>query len=164
MRAITGPEGSAWESLSNPHIQRQLPPDSHYYLVTGAHCDCHSGLVQHLYETDRTPRSLPRGGERWSASKQQRWKAQRAAVDAQRVADDDRRLSAWHRYLGQLTQVTAPGAVGLIAHFYSGSVDDESFLLTVDESTSIDELTLDAMKTWRADHLYRIMRVSAGAS
>lgn len=125
VRAVRGPEGSAWEPLANPHVQKQLPPGHAYFLVTGSHCDCRSALQPRgPMKKDGTPR-MPKGSKTWSATKKARWMSQVGHRAVPGVAMTRGDVVAWHGYLKRLVGVVGKGQVGLLLHTYRGRVDGE---------------------------------------
>jgi hypothetical protein len=156
VRGISGIEGSAWRPLVNPHVRWQLPAGVDYYLVTGSVCDCDSALVRHLYALMRRRTTIPHRAARWSAAKLQRWREQRGFVEASREASVHGNISAWYRYLTELAGVVQTGAVGLLLHWYNGSIEDECFGVTVVNPVSIANVEVSWLTSWKADHLYQL--------
>ena len=154
VRSVGGPEGSAWLPISNHFVQEQLP-SSAYYLVNGGVCDCESALVRHL-SVPKRKKHPPQRASKWSAAKRQRWLEQRGWVEAQQEISVDGNLSAWARYLNQLVGIVSPAPVGLLLHWYSGSVEGERVAVRVERPVAAATLRPSAFVLWEADHLYQV--------
>jgi len=119
VRAVRGPEGSAWEPLANPHVQKQLPSRHGYFRVTRGHCDCRGALQpREALKKNGTPR-MPKGSKTWSETKKARWLSQvgRRVVPGATIRGD---VVAWHEYLKRVVAIVAKGHVGLLLHTYRG--------------------------------------------
>jgi hypothetical protein len=117
-----------------------------------------------LYTPVRKRTATPHRVARWSAAKLQRWREQRGLVEASREASVHGNISAWHRYLANLAGVVQMGAVGLLLHWYNGSIEDERFGVTVVRPVAIANVEVAWLTSWQADHLYQVTLKARGSA
>ena len=131
VRRVYGPDGHKWQPLENDDVQRHLPSDVGYFLVTGRVCDCDSALARHVRARDPGTPRLPKAAPAWSDAKDHRWLEQRGHVEQGRGVAVPGDLAAWYEYLKQLRAVVHEGEIGLLIHAYRGNVATEGFAVAL---------------------------------
>jgi hypothetical protein len=119
-----------WYNLSN-QITQQLEGDYSYFCTTGAMCDCETLIGSgsrrgkgNISEID-SARFKRRG---WDDSKISRWLDQRSAIRNPPMDDRDE-IQKWIEFVTEVLVLRLASNVGILIHFYSKSVNDESFEL-----------------------------------
>src|SRR5262249_8003102 len=150
-------------------VQRSLEPDEHYLQLSSGNCDCGTVLGSLRRLSDRSSRvseqaaKLRRRG--WSESRIERTLAARADAARQRVQArharfGDAHLDAdqWLSLLRELIAASGAAYVGLLLHWYAGSVEAEPIAIRRREAVALDAVTADFLLWVEEDVLYVFTR------
>lgn len=127
LREIVERHGRVLEPISEPRVDRELPPGDQAYLTT-ARCDCGTRLVNgksnaREHDEDRDLARLRREG--WSEAKIQRWREQRGDAARRRAEAraKPRELEAeeWRALVSDLLAARVDH-VGLLVHWVTDHV------------------------------------------
>lgn len=160
--SIAASNGRRWSAIPDSAISRRLPAGTRYFLTTPGHCDCGTALGHVLRTIDNSgigPReinSMLRKG--WSHRKITRWIAEKTkAADRRKLPDPSAEIDAWRRLLEDALSSNATPQIGLILHFYSGSVADEHFDFGV-QDVAMNAIDAKFLKCIEEDRLYLFHR------
>lgn len=129
--ALARRHGRQFLPLSNPGIEAQVQPGERYFLTTVGHCDCGTPLGALSNGSKRPPdrqaqeqRLLKKG---WSKAKIDRALAQKQEdLRASKEAASETNLkavSSWLDFIGAVLGSGKTTHLGLLLHFYSGSIE-----------------------------------------
>lgn len=139
------------EALGNSIVLGQLPRGEQYFLTTGKFCDCGTALGSQLRRTvehspeDEIPKLKRKG---WSAAKIDRWlNDKRSARERQQLAREEQAqldtpdAESWQALLQEVLDTTSTQHVGLLLHWYHGSVEEERITIQEIVRVPIDKAT-----------------------
>ncbi|MDR2566480.1 MAG: hypothetical protein LBC97_10610 [Bifidobacteriaceae bacterium] len=161
--------GVRFEPALNPHVQAQLDAGESYLAHKASGCDCDTWLgaaTRHRPTADRVGRLRARG---WSEARIERWlletegaAARLAARQASPHHGDPATGEPWIAVIGAALSHPRVTSFGLLLHFYSGSIDAESFQFErVDRPLAA--LTPDVLAAMPEDTLLSFSRGRSGA-
>ncbi|WP_041301708.1 hypothetical protein [Hirschia baltica] len=134
-------------TIDNASVADVLMTGEQQFLLSGKHCDC--GTVLSFSQTKISDEDFSKDLTRlkrkgWSQSKLDRWLKDRLKT-SNRVSGGSGpdSLSMWKDVVERLLNIEGINNVGILLHFYSGSVDDESFEV--------------ARKTFSVSHLEEVL-------
>jgi hypothetical protein len=166
LAGIAARHGRVLKPLLNPAVQARLEAGERYFLTTPGHCDCGTALgairrhEEHAEashsKADAEERKLRRKG--WSEAKLARWKAQRTDHEqsVQRKAEREESTLPWLLLLDEMLQSGATPFVGLLLHFYAGSVAEEDVQISNREVLRRSALGPAKLGRTREDVLYEV--------
>jgi len=161
--------GFGFELISNPHVAQQIGPQDYYILTSGKYCDCGTALGS---LGDRVPakavdfesqvRKLRKQG--WSEAKIKRWLEQKEQTKERHLREDEAlakggapELDRWIMLLRELINVRQIPMVGLLLHWYHGSVESERINIQRRERFRLSEVTAERLMKIEEDVLYEIV-------
>jgi hypothetical protein len=161
--------GFGFELISNPHVAEQIGPQDCYVLTSGKYCHCGTALGS---LTNRVPakainfeaqvKKLRKQG--WSEAKIKRWLEQKEQTKERHLRDDealakggDPELDRWIMLFKELIKVRQLPTVGLLLHWYHGSVEGERIKFQRRERFRLSELTAERLMRIEEDVLYEIV-------
>jgi len=127
LRDIVERHGRVLEPISEPRVDRELPPGDDAYLTT-RRCDCGTGLANRKakrreHDEDREVARLRREG--WSEAKIQRWREQRGEAVARKAEakakSKEQEVEDWRALVSDLLDAKADH-VGLLVHWVTDDV------------------------------------------
>ena len=158
------------EKLSNPHVEKVLKPGEVYFHPAGKGCDCGTALgsLRHGDE-GRVDKATLDGFRKkgWSETKISRWLAERDKVrNREKRIQAQRELAAqihandpdgWCAIIGALQDTLNLQYVGVLLHWYGGSMNSEK--LEVERcSVPLDENLGNALYHMEEDKLYVVRK------
>jgi len=162
-----------FSSVPNEHVLAQLKPGETYHRLTRAACDCGTALGSLAFGTEgrgRTDGNLERKMKKlrdkgWSQAKIERWLSQHEkADDRRRKAADEATLRLreggmftarrWIEVLAELVSSGYASSVGLLIHWYSGTVEGERIVITKRQPVSLAKVNAEFMMNMEHDVLY----------
>lgn len=168
LRLIARDHARALTEVHNPHVTSQLQPSEHYYLTTLGSCDCGPVLgaqprrdrLSHAKEpTEREIAALRR--RRWSETKIERWLLQHSLATAhdtrrQRVQAEGsaHEASSWQQFIKEVLASGGTAFVGLLLHWYHGSIDGERIQIRQRRIIRQTDTTPDLLMRLPEDELY----------
>jgi hypothetical protein len=158
--------GGVLNPLENPWVQEQLPSGTLYLNATSGICACGTSLGSLRRTADRPAASKKElrklRQEGWSEAKIERWVEEKEAAKAQALTTAQAaRTADAERWITQLRSILAAGKtdrVGLLLHWYRGSLEDERIHLRNRVPVRIDEVTPDLLMNLEEDVLYEFQR------
>jgi hypothetical protein len=159
-RALVAKHRLRFQLLANPCITPQLKPGERYYHVTNNHCDCSTSLTWRPKELslDADIRKVRNKG--WSETKIERWVKSKGPRTDQQTRGDRLTKEQWLEFLSEALSLREVHYVGLMAHFYRKSTDDEDFTIRGRTTTSV-RILREGMK-WEENVLYEVRAEGAG--
>lgn len=127
LRDIVKRHGRVLEPISEPRVDRELPPGDKAYLTT-IRCDCGTGLANRKskrreHDEDREVVRLRREG--WSEAKIQRWCEQRGEAVTRKAEakakSREHEVEEWRALLSDLLE-TKVDHVGVLVHWVTDDV------------------------------------------
>lgn len=127
-----------WEPIENSFVLSQLGAGYGYYLTTRGMCDCSTELGSHFRldqqatpaDPERKTKKLRKQG--WSEVKIARWIADQNAVsDRKRLRREELKqvdgpeVKRWIEFVGEVLRRRHTRSIGVLLHFYSGTVEGE---------------------------------------
>ncbi|HKP82048.1 MAG TPA: hypothetical protein VJT69_08515 [Pyrinomonadaceae bacterium] len=169
MASIFKSHGFGFELISNPHVAQQIGPHDYYVLTSGKYCDCGTALGS---LNDRVPakavdyepqvRKFRKQG--WSEAKIKRWLEQKEQTKERHLREDealakggDPELDRWIMLFNELIRVRQIPTVGLLLHFYHGTVEGERIKIQRRERLRLSEVTAERLMKIEEDVLYEII-------
>ena len=168
LRLIARDHALALTEVHNPHVASQLQPGELYYLTTLGSCDCGTVLGSQLRLDRRSHAKEPNEREiaalrrrGWSETKIERWLLQHSLTTArdtrgQRVHAEGRALEAgsWQQFLNEVLASGGTAFVGLLLHWYHGSIDGERIQIRQRRVIRQTDTTPDLLMHLPEDELY----------
>jgi hypothetical protein len=159
-----------FELISNPHLAAQVDPQDWYILTSRKHCDCGTALgsLNHPVAAktssyDCALRKFRKQG--WSGAKIQRWLEQKEQTSERQRREDEAlaeaggpELDRWIEFLDDLIRSGRSPKLGLLLHWYRGSVEGERIKIKRRESFRISEVKPELLMKIEEDVLYEIVR------
>ena len=118
--------------LGNLSIASALEPGEAQFLTTVGHCDCGTALAPAPVDraSKRTQQAAKLAKEGWSQAKIERWLVDREKADQRaderRHANTPDTVELWSRIISELMSVSGVQQAGLLLHFYSGDIEQET--------------------------------------
>lgn len=161
--AVARRHGRVFERLENPHVLRQLAERERYFVTREKACDCGTALgsarESPLVRADLGKQVAKLRRKGWSETKIERWKRDRRKseddqnrrfhAEAERLRSD---TETWLALLGELLASREVRSVGVLLHWYAGSLEDERIELA---RTAPGEPRAEFLETIEEDVLYR---------
>jgi hypothetical protein len=161
--------GFGFELISNPHVAQQIGPQACYILTSGKYCDCGTALGS---LSDRVPakavdfepqvRKLRK--QCLSEAKIKRWLEQKEQTKERHLREDealakggDPELDRWIMLFEELINVRQIPTMGLLLHWYHGSVETERIKIQRRERLRLSEVTAERLMKIEEDVLYEIV-------
>jgi hypothetical protein len=161
--------GFGFELISNPHVAQQIGPQDWYILTSGKYCDCGTALgslvnrvpVKNI-DYERQVNKLRKQG--WSEAKIKRWLEQKEQTKERHLREDealakggDPELDRWIMLFDELINVRQIPTMGLLLHWYHGSVETERIKIQRRERLRLSEVTAERLMKIEEDVLYEIV-------
>jgi hypothetical protein len=161
--------GFGFELISNPHVAQQIGPQDWYILTSGKYCDCGTALgslsnrVQDkAIDFEPQVRKLRKQG--WSEAKIKRWLEQKEQTKERHLREDealakggDPELDRWIMLFEELINVRQIPKMGLLLHWYHGSVEGARIKIQRRERLRLSEVTPERLMKIEEDVLYEIV-------
>jgi hypothetical protein len=159
--------------IENPTLRRQLQVNDICVLRGGGgiECDCGTALgARRRSATDqeqdngsvktsiaRKADKLQRAG--WSAVKVEKWLEQKESTARKHAKPiEEPAIEHWATFLGRVLDSGAARRVGLLLHWYNGSLGDEEIILARQEKHKRKEITAEFLSLIEEDVLYEFRR------
>lgn len=159
--------GMLFKSIDNPFVSAQLPPGQ-YVRATQSVCDCGTPLGSSYAKENQ--KSLAEGESAhavavaklkkkgWSQAKIDRWQAEKETAaersSLQRAYSSGADLNSWCQFIKAFLTASEGKALGLILHWYSGSLDDEKIQINSIERIPVSNELEKNLLSVREDVLY----------
>lgn len=156
LRKIAMRHGRDLHPISEPRVDRELPPGDRAYLTLGR-CDCGTGLANRKpkrreHDEDREVARHRRAG--WSEAKIRRWREQRGEVAARKAEPKARsreqEVEAWRALVSDLLEAKVDH-VGLLVHWVTDEIRRGPVL-------SRDSLTAETVGSLEENVVYTFTR------
>lgn len=159
----------AFEKIANEFVLAQLNPNDVYVSTTRGHCDCGSALGSVRQDgRDDTQNFedevVKLRAKRWSEGKIQRWLEQKEQTKEKQLREDEARITTgipganyWHSFISELLLSRCTNKVGLLLHFYKGSVEGERVKITTRKRIPVEEITPQQLLEMEYDVLYEFV-------
>ena len=145
--------------LRNPSIESQLKEEESYFLTTAGSCDCGTALGAARVEESMAQRrqhtsqakekKLRQSG--WTEAKIARWKEQRSIQQSRPRRTQD--STDWVEFLKELLSLGETPMVGILLHWYSGSLESR-IMLRSREIVEFSKITAALLGSLEEDILY----------
>jgi len=153
--------------VENPSVQAQLPPGTVYVYLSGNYCDCGTPLGRlrrDLGRADDPEGQVPRLRRKgWSEARISRWRDQKQAArekDRRTVQGMAEGMTAevewWLSYLRRLLGAGGVRSIGLLLHWYSGSLTGERITLRERIRLPIGQVRPEFLVQIEEDVLYEL--------
>ncbi|MDP3508923.1 MAG: hypothetical protein Q8T09_13125 [Candidatus Melainabacteria bacterium] len=160
--------GMLFKPIDNPFVSAQVPPGQ-YVRATQSVCDCGTPLGSSATKDNRgkskdagesahavAVAKLKKKG--WSQAKIDRWQAEKETASErssmQRANSSGADLKSWCQFIKAFLTASEGKALGLILHWYSGSLDDEKIQINSIEHIPVTEELEKNLLSIREDVLY----------
>jgi hypothetical protein len=164
--AIARKYGHQFEPLANPSIERQIAPDERYFMTTLGHCDCGTplgaltqGQRKRAKDWATLEQQLLRKG--WSKAKVTRHisqKQEKLDSSAESAAHSNAKaIQSWLDFIADVLNSGKTSKLGLLLHFYSGSVGGQ-INLAGRQTVKRADLSADVLGNLREDTLYEFQK------
>lgn len=159
-----------FEVIHNPHLKSQFPAGEHYILTTRNQCDCGTSLGSLHSNADSSTSSYERDLQKfrkqgWSEAKIKRWVQEKelarenAEIKSQTVTGHEiSQATYWVDFLTTALKSGNTDRIGLLLHWYKGSLTNERIKLKNIVTTPILEITPDCLLQIEEDTLYNFVR------
>jgi hypothetical protein len=159
-----------FEIVHNPHLESQLPAGERYVLTTRKYCDCGTALGSLSHAFQKGPPSYERDVQKfrkqgWSEAKIERWLTEKemandkANIKSRRVSgSEDITVASWVEFLTVALESGHTDRIGILLHWYQGSLTSERISLRNIVSLSVRKLTPDYLLKIEEDSLYTFTR------
>ena len=159
-----------FEVISNPHVAEQVDPGDRYILTSRKYCDCGTALGSlndevgtKLSSYERASKKLRKQG--WSEAKIQRWLDQTEQTTERRRREDEAlakgggpEIDRWIELLNDLIRSGPSPRLGLLLHWYHGSVEGERIKIKRRERLRLPEVKSELLMRIEEDVLYEVVR------
>lgn len=168
--------GRGFKVISNPHVARHIEAGDRYVQTTRKHCDCGTSLGSLARRETKSQDALGHQAEKfrrrgWSEAKIDRWQVQterdrarrrqEGTTGAQRGLQDAKQ---WIDLLRDLLNSGATARIGLLLHWYRGSVESERVELNGIRRVELSAASTDQLMGIEDDVLYEFVRGTEVAS
>lgn len=167
LQPLCSKSGMLFKPIDNPFVSAQLPPGQ-YVRATQSVCDCGTPLGSSSAKENK--KSLAEGESAhavaiaklkkkgWSQAKIDRWQAEKETAsersNLQRANSSGADLKSWCQFIKAFLTASEGKALGLILHWYSGSLDGEKILINSIEHIPVTEELEKNLLSIREDVLY----------
>jgi hypothetical protein len=155
--------------ISNRHVAEQINSQDWYILTTRKHCDCGTalGLLNREGPTkelsyDRELKKFRKQG--WSEAKIERWLEQKEQTKERHRREDEAvaegsgpELDRWIAFLNDLIASGPSPKVGLLLHWYHGSLEGERIDIKRRERVRLSEINPERLMKIEEDVLYEVV-------
>ena len=159
-----------FEVISNPHLAEQVDPQDWYILTSRKHCDCGTALGSPNHERtakvssyDRELKKFRQQG--WSGAKIQRWLEQKEQNKERHRRQDEAlasgggpELDRWIEFLNDLVGFGHAPRIGLLLHWYGGTIEGERIKIKRRERVRLAEVNPERLMKIEEDVLYEVVR------
>ena len=161
--AVAAKHHLQFDPIANRFVRQQLARSEGYFRVGRGMCDCGTPLGNRdLASVDDTLRQAAKLRKRgWGETKIERWIEQqrqnriRAERDrASRESIDGPGLRTWLSFLHAVLRDPGVSSIGLLLHWYSGTLVDERLEIRSREAMVVEDLTEDMLTGIHEDVLY----------
>ena len=140
----------------NRHLSDQIPQDYIYGRATSHYCDCDSyfnGLSRDEKEDggNKIHKLVKKG---WSSQKIKRYKADKEKRKERDARSGELARKDWFNFLRTLLTVKKIKSVGILTHFYSGSLEAERVQLKEIVKIRFNEIDDSVLESIEEDKLY----------
>jgi len=158
-----------FELIANRRITEQIKPKASYILTTRGQCDCGTvlGSLNHSDNSEGVSfeHELNKFRERgWREAKIQRWIERKERTKERHLREDEARAKADHRsadqWIGFISDLLKSGytsRIGLLLHWYHGSVESEQIQIQGKEKVKLAELSPEQLMRMKEDVLYEFV-------
>lgn len=159
--------GMLFKPIDNPFVCAQLPPGQ-YVRATRSVCDCGTPLGSLVAKDNQkilaegesahavAVAKLKKKG--WSQAKIERWQAEKEAASErsslQRANSSGADLNSWCQFIKGFLVASEGKALGILLHWYSGSLDDEKIHIKSIEHLPLTEELEKNLLSIGEDELY----------
>ncbi|MDT5120789.1 MAG: hypothetical protein QOC96_271 [Acidobacteriota bacterium] len=155
--------------ISNPHISTQIDDGDMYVLTTRGQCDCGT-VLGFLNSTssaknvsyERELRNFRKKG--WSETKIQRWLEQKEQAKDKHLREDQAHAKAgipeadkWIEFITDLLKSGCTRRLGLLLHWYHGSIESERISILGREKIKLGELKPEQLMKMKEDLIYEFV-------
>jgi hypothetical protein len=155
--------------IENPTLRRQLQATDICVLRGGGGigCDCGTALgarrrsaAEHEQDNGSVKTSIARKAEKlrragWSGAKVEKWLEQKESTAGKHSKpNEEPSIEHWATFLARVLDSGAARRVGLLLHWYNGSLDDEDIVLARKEMHNRKEITAEFLSDIEEDVLY----------
>ncbi len=158
-----------FELISNPHVSEQIDSGDWHILTARGHCDCGTaiGSLNHSnagksVSYERELNKFRKQG--WSEAKIQRWLEQKEQTKERHQREDEARakgstseLNQWVDFIGDLLESGKARRLGLLLHWYRGSIESERIKILGREKVKLIELNPERLMRMKEDVMYEFM-------
>jgi len=145
--------GRQAKPIANASIGAVLVAGEAQFLTTVGHCDCGTALARVVSDRagERSDQAEKLAKKGWSQAKIDRWLSDRVKADdrgeQRRHGTMPDSIEVWTRIIGDLLGTPGVQQAGLLLHYYSGDVEEESIELVRETAPLRDfESRLRAMR------------------
>ena len=161
--------GFGFELISNPHVAELIGLEDRYILTSGKYCDCGTALGSlsdrvSAKAVDFEPQIRKLRKQGWSEAKIKRWFEQKEQTKERHLREDEAlakggapELDSWIMLFEELINVRQIPMVGLLLHWYHGSVEGERIKIQRRERFRLSEVTAERLMKIEEDVLYEIV-------
>ena len=122
-RKLVEKHGLAFEPISNSAVEELLRPGEAYFHATREYCDCGTSLVRSRSPSDARSRKVQQFRRRgWSEAKIERWL--QSTTPGAKDHGTGPTQGEWQAFIVDVLAAGVP-YVGLLVHWYRGSLSDE---------------------------------------
>jgi len=177
VRKIAASHHLRWEPVSNSTVLRQLGKGYSYYYTTWGMCDCSTELGCHLRleqgdkKVDPEKKIKKFRKEGWSEAKIARWLSDQEAVTSRRQLHREAQkkiegpeVKRWIEFAGEVLTGRQAKSLGVLLHFYSGSIDSERIHFAEHKHIELAALTKDVLYTLPDDVFLEVLTSAKAAS
>ncbi len=124
--------GRQARQIANASLASALAPGEAQFLTTVGHCDCGTALAPATVDragklTEEAAKLAKKG---WSPTKIERWLSDRVKADdraeERRHANTPDSVELWSRIVSDVMATPGVQQAGLLLHFYSGDIEQET--------------------------------------
>jgi hypothetical protein len=177
VRKIAANHHLRWEPISNSTVLRQLGKGYTYYYTTWGMCDCSTELGSHLrleqgqkkVDPERKIKGFRKEG--WSEVKIARWLADQSAVaDRKKLHREAKKriegpeVKGWIEFASEVLTGRQAKSLGVLLHFYSGSIDSERIHFSEHRRIQLAALTKDVLYSLPDDVFLEVLKSAKAAS
>ncbi len=161
----------AFAPLENAHVKAQLNPGALYFLTTKGHCDCDTvlgyastGQLRESILQSKKYQTLKK--KRWSEAKLNAWIEEKIKKESEKKSKHrrtyspielEKRTSRWINFIRNMLQSGSISHIGLLKHWYKGSLETEEISLKDKQKVRINELDTHYLTHLEDDILYCII-------
>ena len=158
----------AFDPLKNPNLLSQFRSGELYFVTSKGHCDCGTVLgtlsTAKTFETvvqSKKAQKLRRKG--WDEEKIAQWardkiKSKKKSHGRKYTPQEiNAETNRWIQFLRELSQTGNLSHVGLLKHWYSGSLETEQISIKRTEQINLADITTEILTKIEEDVLYEFI-------